>query len=67
MIKQIKNKDKIHDVLDEFNNLLKIQKLNKTIPKIGIRGKNYTKGPTFEELMGIKLKPSKQLILRQDH
>jgi hypothetical protein len=54
-----KNKDKIHDIIDEFNTLLRISKLAKarTTKILGVKGKNFTKNPTFEELMGLKLRP----------
>lgn len=59
MHKIIKKKDPIHDVIEEYNRLLKITRMKKTKPKIGIKGKNFTKSPTLEELMGIKI-PSVQ-------
>jgi hypothetical protein len=50
-INKIKNKDKIHDIIEEYNNLLKMTKfkLNNLMnkPKLGIKGKNFTKNPTF--------------------
>jgi hypothetical protein len=35
--------------------------MKKTIPKLGVKGKQFTKSPTIEELMGLKLAPSKSL------
>jgi len=55
-----KNQDKLHDIIDEFNVLLRMSKLKKARSSskiIGVKGKNFTKNPTFEELMGLKLKP----------
>lgn len=55
-----KNQDKLHDIIDEFNALLRMSKLKKARNSskiIGVKGKNFTKNPTFEELMGLKLKP----------
>ena len=55
LLKTIKKKDPIHQVIEEYNKLLRICKLKKTKPKIGVRGHNFTKPPTLEELMGIKI------------
>lgn len=55
VMKTIKKKDIIHLVIEEYNQLLKISKTKKTTNKLGIRGKNFTKPPTLEELMGIKI------------
>ena len=52
--KILKKKDPIHDVIEEYNKLLRITRLKKTKPKIGVRGHNFTKSPTLEELVGIK-------------
>ena len=41
--------------MKEFNSLLRLMNLKKTGPRLGIKGKNFTKSPTIEELMGIKL------------
>jgi hypothetical protein len=46
-------------VIEEYNKLLKIMQIKKLTPKLAVKGKNFTKSPTIEELMGIKLKPSK--------
>ena len=35
--------------------------MKKTIPKLGVKGKKFTNSPTIEELMGLKLAPSKSL------
>ena len=47
MHKIIKKKDPIHDVIEEYNRLLKITRMKKIKPKIGIKGKNFTKSPTL--------------------
>ena len=46
-MKIIKKKDKIHDVIQDYNQLLKIMKLNKTAPRIGVKGKSFTLAPTL--------------------
>lgn len=33
-------------------------KLKQTAPRLGVKGKTFTKSPTIEELMGIKLNPA---------
>lgn len=48
LMKTIKKKDTIHEVIDEYNKLLRICRLNKTKPRIGIKGKNFTRAPTLE-------------------
>lgn len=48
MGKILKKKDPIHDVMGEYNRLLRITKLNKTQAKLGVRGHNFTKKPTLE-------------------
>jgi hypothetical protein len=40
--------------------------LKKTHPRLGVKGKNFTKNPTIEELMGIKMNPSKQQLFPQN-
>jgi hypothetical protein len=52
------NKDKIHDVIKEYNSLLRLMKLKNTVPRLGIKGKTFTKTPSIEEMMGIKLNPT---------
>ena len=42
IIKVVKRKDKIHDVIDEYNRLVRIMKLSKTYPRLGVKGKNFT-------------------------
>jgi hypothetical protein len=39
-------------------------KFKKTVKRLGIKGKNFTKTPTLEELMGIKLRPFKQTFYK---
>jgi hypothetical protein len=34
-------------------------KLKQTAPRLGVKGKTFTKSPTIEELMGIKLNPTR--------
>ena len=55
MIKVVKSKDRLYDIMNEFNALLRLMNLKKTVPRLGIKGTNFTKSPTIEELMGIKL------------
>lgn len=46
-----KNQDKLHDIIDEFNALLRLSKLKKARSNskiIGVKGKKFTKSPTFE-------------------
>jgi hypothetical protein len=66
IMKTIKSKDKIHHIIAEYNNLLKLMQLKKTNPRLGVKGKNFTKSPTIEELMGIKVNPSKQQLYSQN-
>jgi len=47
MIKAVKHQDKIHEAIQEYNNLLKIAKMQKTMPKLGVKGKKFTKSPTI--------------------
>ncbi len=47
MTKLLKKKDPIHDVIEEYNKLLRITRMKKTKPKIGVRGHNFTKSPTL--------------------
>ena len=47
MNKLLKKKDPIHDVIEEYNRLLRVTRMKKTKPKIGIRGHNFTKSPTL--------------------
>jgi hypothetical protein len=63
-MKAIKSKDRIHLIITEYNNLLKIMQLKKT-NRLGVKGKNFTKNPTIEELMGIKLNPLKHQLYSQ--
>lgn len=53
------HKDRIHDVIKEYNSLLRLMKLKQTAPRLGVKGSTFTKAPTIEELMGIKLNPNK--------
>lgn len=55
LIKIIQKKDTIHHVIEEYNRLLRICKMKKTRQKIGVKGTNFTRSPTLEELMGIKV------------
>ena len=55
IIHVVKFKDRLFDIMKEFNSLLRLMNLKKTGPRLGIKGKNFTKSPTIEELMGIKL------------
>ena len=50
LIARSKNKDKINDIIEDFNTLLRIHKLKKaqTTKILGVKGKNFTKNPTFE-------------------
>ena len=57
VLKTIRKRDKIHDIIEEYNRLVHIMTLGKIKPKIGIRGRNFTQTPTLEDLMGIKQKP----------
>jgi hypothetical protein len=60
LLSKKKNHPKLHDIIDEFNTLLRISKLKKARSSskiIGVKGKNFTKNPSFEELMGLKLRP----------
>jgi uncharacterized protein YaaR (DUF327 family) len=41
-------------------------KLKQTVPRLGIKGKTFTKTPTIEELMGIKLNPAHSQIYSTD-
>ena len=66
LIKAVKHQDKIHEVIREYNNLLKIAQLEKTIPKLGIKGQKFTKSPTIEELMGLKMNPSQKTLKDKD-
>ncbi len=46
-----KNHPKLHEIIDEFNTLLRLSKLRKARSSskiIGVKGKNFTKNPTFE-------------------
>jgi hypothetical protein len=63
--KAVKHQDKIHEVIREYNNLLKLSQLEKTKPKLGIKGTKFTKSPTIEELMGLKLTLSKSLTSKE--
>ena len=60
------NKDRIHDVIKEYNGLLRLMKLKQTAPRLGVKGKTFTKSPTIEELMGIKLNPTKAQMFSTD-
>lgn len=61
LLKAIKNHDKIHEAIKEYNTLLRISQLEKTKPRLGVKGNKFTKTPTIEELMGLKIHPSKTL------
>ena len=47
LIKMVKNKDNIHDVIEQYNKMLRIAKIKKTVPRLGIKGKTFTKNPTL--------------------
>ena len=55
LIKAVKHQDKIHEVIREYNRLLGLSKLERTQPRLGVKGKKFTKGPSIEELMGLKM------------
>jgi hypothetical protein len=59
MMKAVQTRDKLQEVIKEYNDLLRLMTLKKASGKLGVRGKNFTKSPTIEELMGIKLGPHK--------
>ena len=40
--------------------------LEKTMPKLGVKGRKFTKSPTIEELMGLKMGPSKKSLRDKD-
>lgn len=67
MMKTIKRKDAIHSVIDEYNKLLRICKLKKTAPRIGVKGRNFTRAPTLEELMGIKVHQFNKTEVLESH
>lgn len=47
VLKTIKKKDKIHDVIQDYNQMLKVMKLKKTAPRIGVKGKSFTLAPSL--------------------
>ena len=42
VLKVVKKKDKIHDVIEEYNRLIRIMTLSQTYPRLGVKGKNCT-------------------------
>ena len=50
VIKTIKIKDRTFDLIEEYNQLLKLTKFkvkSLTKPKLGVKGANFVKNPTF--------------------
>jgi hypothetical protein len=47
IIKAVLNRDRIHDVIKEYNSLLRLMKLKQTAPRLGVKGKTFTKSPTI--------------------
>lgn len=50
LIKTIKSKDRTYDLIEEYNQLLKLTKFkvkNTSKPKLAIKGANFVKNPTF--------------------
>jgi hypothetical protein len=48
IIQVVKSKDRLYDIMTEFNGLLRLMKLKKTTPRLAVKGKNFTKTPTIE-------------------
>jgi len=44
---KLKSKDRIHDVIEDYNNLLKIYKLNTNKVFLGIKGNHYIQTPSI--------------------
>lgn len=47
VMKVVKSRDRIHDVIKQYNQLIRIMKFTKTAPRLGVKGKNFTKTPTI--------------------
>lgn len=47
IIKTVLHKDRIHDVIKEYNSLLRLMKLKQTAPRLGVKGSTFTKSPTI--------------------
>lgn len=48
VLKSISKKETIHDIIEEYNALLQLSKMEKSRGPIGIRGHQFTKSPTLE-------------------
>jgi hypothetical protein len=66
VLRVVRKKDKIHDVIEEYNRLIRIMTLSKTKSRLGVRGKNFTVALTLEELMGIKPKTTRNVFMSEN-